>query len=109
MLYNPPPPLFLFLQRFSIYSKQLRPQCCFDRIPSVYFCNVEYFRAKHLCDYNMIVHSAAGGVEALTTVCQHRDAVDGKTSRPAFVWAALCRSTQHRLFYNGGRVYGMCF
>lgn len=75
----------------------------------MYFCIVEYFCAKHLCDYNMIVHLAAGGVEMLTTVSQHRDAVDEKTSRPAFVWAALCSSTQHHLFYNGGRAYGLCY
>ncbi len=55
----------------------------------MYFCIVEYFRAKYLCDYNTIVHLAGGGVEPLTTLSQHCDAVDGKTSQPAFVWAAL--------------------
>lgn len=55
----------------------------------MYLCIVEYFRAKHLCDYNMIVHLSGGGLELLTTLSQHRDALDGKMSRPAFVWAAL--------------------
>lgn len=55
----------------------------------MYIYIVEYFCAKHLCDYNTIVHLAGGGVEPLTTPSQHRDADDGKTSRPAFVWAAL--------------------